>query len=183
MGRSEIPLAVHSTKKIVVYSGLETISAADIRYVCGPSYNKDGLPYGVPAQGRVDVANEVIDVTRTNTDGRIEVILQRLGIGQNRDAYFLHQPEKAGRYLIFRFQAKCTTGSRTLRAVAIQPPPPAWSPLGASTCRVASPSWHSFELGFRISQTRDAMLRIDDQEASEVGSIQMSRLQVTEVTG
>jgi hypothetical protein len=171
-------------KEDVIYSGLPTIYATDIRHFCGPSY-KDGQPVGAPAQGDTAVVNGVIDITRANTEGRIEITLQRLGSRENTSELLLHDPGKAGRYLRFRFRAKCIGGSRTLRAEAIEPGLPSrprWNQLASRTCRVESPSWHSFELGFLIkNQTRGALLRILDEEASAAGSVQIEKLQVTEV--
>lgn len=131
--------------------------------------------------GVLEVEGGVLNVRRTNTEGRFEIKLQRYSYnGQDEDRIPENVEISGKRKLRIACQAKVPAGEHSLHFVLKNEKTQDW--LGDQTIKITKSGWTDINLLFLVDPTQDCWLRIDDQDVSKApSSIQIRNLLVEEV--
>jgi hypothetical protein len=121
----------------------------------------------------------ILNVRRTDTDGRFEVWLQRFSFEGKDYSYIPKNLHISGkRKLRISFEAKTVGGEHTLRfVIRIEE----GYRLAEDIVRVSASEWKSFEVFLQFDPTQDCQLRIDDESVSKApSSVQIRNIVVAE---
>jgi hypothetical protein len=143
-----------------------------------------GTAVGEKGRGTLNIEEGgVLNIQRTNTEGRFEVWLQRYWYDGAEKAVIPRSEVVAGqRNLRITCEAKVIGGDHTLRFLLKNEKENNW--LAYELRRVTSASWTPIKVHLIVLPTEECRLRIDDEEVSLApSSIQIRNLVVTERTG
>jgi hypothetical protein len=167
-------------KEQVIFDGTNGVDGFDIKGWPGNTW-KDNVAVGAKGEGelRFDEGG-VINVKRTNTDGRYELTLQRYTYA-GRDYHLLPKNESIGgkRKLRIRCEAKAIGGEHTLRFIVRDPA--SGKRLADDWKRVKENDWIPIEIFLQADPSTDCQVRIDDDSVSHApSSVQLRNLVVAE---
>jgi hypothetical protein len=169
----------------LIYSSVNSDTGFDFKgsegYIWGPK-DKDGKSVPITAKGLGELKFDkgILNIQRTNTDGRYELYLQTY-LCDGTTQPFLPKDELRGdvRRMKVTFDAKVVGGEHTLKIVFRNPKTYDWLANGQK--RIVENSWVSHTMYLQVSPSQDCQLRIDDQEVSQApSSVQIRNFTLTE---
>lgn len=130
--------------------------------------------------GFLEVEGGVLNLHRTNKEGRFEIQLRRYSYnGQDEECIPKNVEISGKRKLRIACQAKVPEGEHSLHFVLKNEETQIW--LAHQTKRITKSRWTDINLLFLVDPTLDCRLRIDDQDVSKApSSIQIRNLLVVE---
>ncbi len=140
-------------------------------------------------EGTLTIQNGILNVERTNTEGRFAIYLRTYFDGPTFKDYLPRNPFLTGtRALKLTCKIKVVGGRHTLVFVIkstkgggaeLDFAEGKW--LGSHKQIFTKNEWTDVTASFRIPPDQDCFLRIDDQDLSEPGSVQLRELILTEM--
>ena len=144
---------------------------------------KDAKPISAKGLGELRFEEGgILNVRRTNTDGRFAVHLRSYWFPRGTTQSCLLKNELIGgeRDLDFSFEAKASGAEHTVRVVLKNEETENW--LGWGEVRVMNNQWTPFQLHFSIDPSFDCNLRMDDMNVSNApSSVQLRNLRLVEI--
>jgi hypothetical protein len=170
----------------VIYDGVHDFYSTDFKGVEGYIWRGKGDKVErISNQGRgtLDVDNYgMLDIQRTNIEGRFEIWLLRYLYNGNEEEYIPENVAISGRRKIhISCQAKVSEGQHILQFILKNDETQDW--LADAKKRITKTTWTDIELLFRVNPLLNCRLRIDDQEPAKApSSIQIRNLVVEELS-
>ena len=169
-------------KEQVVFDGSNRLDGFDIKGQPGNVW-KDNLPIGDKGEGelRLDEGG-IINVQRTNVDGRYELTIQQYSYGGRTHAILPRNEGMGGKRKVrIRCEAKAIGGEHTIRFIVRDPA--SGRRLAEDSKRVIGNVWNPVEVFLQADPTIDSQVRIDDESVSHApSSLQLRSLVVAERT-
>jgi hypothetical protein len=132
--------------------------------------------------GQISFENGVMNIQRSNTEGRYEVWLQSYSIdGQTLPSIPRNDLVSGHRDIRISFEAKAVGASHTLRILLKNEKANRW--LGNDSRTVSGNFWTRIQVYFQIPPTDECRLRIDDLDVTDTpSSVQLRNIVVAERT-
>jgi hypothetical protein len=170
------------TAERIIYDGTKECDPYDFRGVEGQFWSATEKKHiGPKGLGTLTVEKGgILNVRRTNTEGRFEIWLQRYHYdGVQKTFVPKNELIAAQRQVRVSCQAKAVGGEHTLRFVLRQEQTGTW--LANERIRINGNEWTPFDLYFQISPMEDWQLRIDNEDVSQApSSVQIHHLVLAE---
>lgn len=141
--------------------------------------SKNGQRIGEKSEGSFEIKNNVLNIERENTKGRIEIKLVKY-LNRKTDYIEADNTLDKKRKLHLKFETKLTgEGSHTLDFVIKDKETGGW--LTSRKIEIDNLDWMEKNLYFRVSNQRDFYLRIDNRDVTESpSSVQIKGLKLIE---
>jgi hypothetical protein len=166
----------------ILYDSSQGFPQYDFKPIVEGRRWNNNKPYGNRGKGTLTFENNgILNIHRTNIDGRLEVHLQQYYYNDDEMEYIPKNELISGnRKIRVRCQAKIVGGEHTLR-INIKSTD---GSMGKSRdVKVENTEWTQIDIVLEFSPAMDVFLRIDDQDvAKEHSSIQIKNLFVAEKT-
>jgi len=148
-------------------------------FIWGKIDGKD-VPISKKGEGTSSFDNGILNIQRTNTDGRYAVELHSyMYDGTEKRVIPKNDLIEGQRQIRVSFEAKIVVGSHKLKFVFRHPKTYEWFAYGEK--RIIEETWVPFSLYFLVPSREDSHLRIDDMEVSQApSSIQIRNLILAE---
>jgi hypothetical protein len=176
------------TAEEVIYDSSKRFDPYDFRGVEGQFWNvKEKRFTGPKGTGMLLIEEDmavkggmVLNIKRTNTEGRYEVWLQKFFYhGREKEVIPANQQIAGKRKLRVSCEAKVFDGEHSLRFVLKNEKSGQW--LADSKVQVTRKEWAVIDLYFQVSPEANTQLRIDNEEVSKApSSVQIRRLKIAE---
>ncbi|GJH30232.1 DUF874 family protein [Caballeronia novacaledonica] len=176
-------LAVASERTL--FDGTETSDYGfTVRGSPGFIWGKDGKPASARGEGELVIEDGMMNVKRTNTDGRFELWFEHYSVGENNNSTVIPKNElmSGDRKLRVSCEAKAAGAKHTLRFLIRNP----WTGdrLFSDTRKVEGNEWKKLEVYLKFDPAQDVIFRMDDEGVSAApSSVQIRKVVITERIG
>jgi hypothetical protein len=179
---SEIPLPISSSKPTPSLLSVEPptsrvlfdMNKADEKWFYGkPEFNYDtkGVQYGKKATGSYNFTNSILEIERSNTDGKYVIKLIKYISGEGTSNLIEKDKMHVGdRIVRISFSAKVSQGSHMIWFVPKRPGEHSWIGNTYANQTVASLNWSRLNLEFSISQNLDFEIYIQDSDTKNANT-------------
>lgn len=170
----------------IIYSSKQRQLGFDFSGRGGQIWKRVGdkdVPMTPKGEGTLNFAQGgILDIQRTNTDGRFEIWLQNYTQeGKEQERIIPNSSLSGLRFILVRCEAKVMGGEHTLKFVLKNETTKKW--LASEERKITSDTWTLVEFYFRVSPAEECRLRIDDQDVTQTpSSIQIRNIEVMERT-
>jgi len=164
----------------ILFDGTHKIDGFDIKGSEGQHW-KDDKPITGKGNGVLKFEDfGVINLKRTNTDGRFELwVMKYIYNGNEYDKIPNDDLISGKRKILVSCEAKAIGGEHTLRFVVRDAEKTSW--LTSDTVRVIGNDWTQYQIYLQFDPSKNSILRIDDENVSVApSSVQIRNLVITE---
>jgi hypothetical protein len=177
-----LPSGAAQVGEQLLFDGRASVDGFGVKGSAGCIY-KGTVPITPEGTGSMQVLSDgVLNIQRTNTDGRYEILLTQYFVGGKTSPLIpADQTLEGHRKLRITCEAKALGGEHTLRFVVRDPVAKRW--LGQDTQRITGNSWQPAQAYLSVDPSVDCQIRLDDEAVSAVpSSLQIRNLVVAQRT-
>ena len=163
----------------ILVGGTSSLDGFDVKGADGQIWTgtgKDSKPISPKGEGQLMFEEGALNVKRTNTFGRFELLFQRYRYKGNEYALIPKDDLISGkRRLLASCEAKAVGGEHSLRFVVRDPS--TGHRLAQDSVRVTTNNWMPYQVFLSADASVDSQFRIDDEEVSHApSSIQIRKV-------
>jgi len=175
-----VSYTISASPEEVIIDGRSGIDGFDVKGSEGQFWSNNSQPISPKGQGSLKFENGVLNVQRTNTDGRYELLFLRYMYKSGEHSLIPKDDLISGkRKLRVSCEAKSAGADHTLRFMIRDPSTK--QRLAEDRVKVTTNQWTSFQAFLSADPGVDGQFRIDDEEVSQApSSVQIRNIVLTQ---